>query len=156
MNNEEEIAIECLKNRLKILHNNTQWATEESIRIVLNLIDKQQKEIEKLKQEMEERLIGREEITKYEMGYEIENNYISKDKIRDKQKELEVMLRTYIENSKKDIYYNSEYVNSIEMSIKTLEELLDELEDNSLNKSNNDLNDLNDLQIIKIIGVKDE
>ena len=58
--------------------------------------------------------------------YYIEENYINKDKIRGKIKELEAMLRTYIENSKNDIYYKSEYINSIEMSIKTLKELLTE------------------------------
>ena len=49
MSEEEKKAIEYLKNRLEILHNNTQWATENSIKIVLNLIKKQQKEIEKYK-----------------------------------------------------------------------------------------------------------
>ena len=49
MSEEEKKAIEYLENRLDILHNNTQWATEENIKIVLNLIDKQQKEIEELK-----------------------------------------------------------------------------------------------------------
>lgn len=50
----------------------------EKLHCILNLIGKQQKEVEKLKQE----------ITKYEMGYEIDKNYISKDKIREKIKEL--------------------------------------------------------------------
>ena len=49
MSDEEKKAIEYLKNRLEILHNNTQWATENSIKIVLNLIEKQSKEIEELK-----------------------------------------------------------------------------------------------------------
>ena len=49
MSDEEKKAIEYLKNRLEILHNNTQWATENSIKIVLNLIEKQFKEIEELK-----------------------------------------------------------------------------------------------------------
>ena len=102
MSDEEKKAIEKLSSK----QNETTWVDtirqikreeindavitrQKYITTILNLIEKQQKEIEKLKQEMEERLIGREEITKYEMGYEIENNYISKDKIRDKIKELE-------------------------------------------------------------------
>lgn len=91
----------------------------EMLQSLLDLYNKEkekntslQKEIEKLKQEMEERLIGREEITKYEMGYEIENNYISKDKIKNKIKELE--------NLYKNKYFHIDYVKEI------LEELLEE------------------------------
>ena len=52
MNEEEKQAIEYLKSRLEILHNNTQWATENSIKVILNLIQKQQKEIEELNAEI--------------------------------------------------------------------------------------------------------
>lgn len=88
MTEEEKKAIECLKGRLEILHNNTQWATENSIKVVLNLIDKQQKEIEKLKQTI---IIDENVITSLEKDlFEGGSNYIvSKDKIRNKIKNLE-------------------------------------------------------------------
>ena len=53
MSEEEKKAIEYLENRLDILHNNTQWATEESIKVVLSLIKKQQKEIEEYEKDFE-------------------------------------------------------------------------------------------------------
>lgn len=51
MTEEEKKAIEYLENRLDILHNNTQWATENSIKVVLNLIEKQQEKIKSLETE---------------------------------------------------------------------------------------------------------
>ena len=78
MSDEEKKAIEYLKNRLEILHNNTQWATENSIKIVLNLIEKQFKEIEELK--------------KYEKYYEemeeVNKKFIAVDKIKAKIEEV--------------------------------------------------------------------
>ena len=51
MNKEEKKAIEYLENRLDILHNNTQWATEKNIKVVLNLVEKLQKEIKHQRQQ---------------------------------------------------------------------------------------------------------
>ena len=51
LNEEEKEAIEYLENRLDILHNNTQWATEKSIKVVLNLTKKQQREIKHQRQQ---------------------------------------------------------------------------------------------------------
>ena len=119
MNEEEKRAIECLKNRLEILHNNTQWATENSIKVVLNLIDKQQKEIEELKKEYEE--LYKDNLKQWEdkckLAIELDNETVSKDKIREKIKE--------IENVEIDKISREEY-NRKEFAIEILLELLEE------------------------------
>ena len=51
LSEEEKKAIEYLENRLDILHNNTQWTTEKSIKIVLNLVEKLQREIKHQRQQ---------------------------------------------------------------------------------------------------------
>lgn len=97
-------AIEYLENRLDILHNNTQWATEKSIKVVLNLTKKQQREIKHQRQqrkywrdifyeqqkEIKELTLDLEEMTKSNnhklenwVHKNILNSYISKDKIRE-------------------------------------------------------------------------
>lgn len=82
MSEEEKKAIEYLENRLDILHNNTQWATEESIKVVLSLIKKQQKEIEKYKNVIDNRDFTWKQ--KYEETFEyVKEEFISKDKIRE-------------------------------------------------------------------------
>ena len=53
-------------------------------------------------------------------------NYISKDKIREKIKELENKLNNFCEEVGKGFYYNNEWVNSMKMAINTLYELLEE------------------------------
>ena len=129
MTEEEKKAIEYLKNRLEILHNNTQWATENSIKVILNLIDKQQKEIEELKEnydelfkkyEMKKVLFVRKDHNTKELLSELyirkdtlNDDYISKDKIKEKIKELEENYSEF-----------SEY--PIGKSIEILRELLEE------------------------------
>ena len=108
MSEEEKKAIEYLKNRLEILHNNTQWATENNIKVVLNLIEKQQKEIEELK----EKNASLQKEIKLMKSININDNYISKDKVKNKIKELE--------NLYKDKYFHIDYVKEI------LEKLLEE------------------------------
>lgn len=101
---EEKKAIEYLENRLDILHNNTQWATEKSIKVVLNLTEKQQREIKHQRQqrkywrdifyeqqkEIKELTLDLEEMTKSNnhklenwVHKNILNSYISKHKIRE-------------------------------------------------------------------------
>lgn len=77
MTEEEKKAIEYLKNRLEILHNNTQWATENSIKVVLNLIEKQQKELEG------------QGLRLLELAHMLTFDYISKDKIKKLIKEIQ-------------------------------------------------------------------
>lgn len=104
LSEEEKKAIEYLENRLDILHNNTQWATEKSIKVVLNLTKKQQREIKHQRQqrkywrdifyeqqkEIKELTLDLEEMTKSNnhklenwVHKNILNSYISKDKIRE-------------------------------------------------------------------------
>lgn len=109
LSEEEKKAIEYLENRLDILHNNTQWATEKSIKVVLNLTEKQRKEIKHQRQqkkywrdifyeqqkEIKELTLDLEEMTKSNnhklknwVYKNILNSYISKHKIREKIEEL--------------------------------------------------------------------
>ena len=95
MNEEEKKAIEYLETRLDILHNNTQWATEKSIKTVLNLIEKQQKEIYKLNRKQADDEMLNDTF--------IERDYISRNKIREKIKyiknltfEENLIIRNYI------------------------------------------------------------
>lgn len=109
LSEEEKKAIEYLENRLDILHNNTQWATEKSIKVVLNLTEKQRKEIKHQRQqrkywrdifyeqqkEIKELTLDLEEMTKSNnhklenwVHKNILNSYISKYKIREKIEEL--------------------------------------------------------------------
>lgn len=109
LSEEEKKAIEYLENRLDILHNNTQWATEKSIKVVLNLTEKQQREIKHQRQqrkywrdifyeqqkEIKELTLDLEEMTKSNnhklenwVHKNILNSYISKAKIRKKIEEL--------------------------------------------------------------------
>ena len=109
LSEEEKKAIEYLENRLDILHNNTQWATEKSIKVVLNLTEKQRKEIKHQRQqrkywrdifyeqqkEIKELTLDLEEMTKSNnhklknwIHKNILNSYISKHKIREKIEEL--------------------------------------------------------------------
>lgn len=104
LSEEEKKAIEYLENRLDILHNNTQWATEKSIKVVLNLTEKQRKEIKHQRQqrkywrdifyeqqkEIKELTLDLEEMTKSNnhklenwVHKNILNSYISKAKIRE-------------------------------------------------------------------------
>ncbi len=132
MTDEEKKAIEYLKNRLEILHNNTQWATEDSIKVVLNLIEKRKEEVEQLANGI--RVLGTnpdittEEIIKEftekpiteEYMKEFKNRYISKDEV--------LKALGYEENDEeyKRIYNKDELIISL---IRTINEECDRLED---------------------------
>lgn len=80
MTDEENKAIEYWKTQMEIIHWNTQLASEYYMKILLELIEKQQKEIELLKEENE----------KYKNPpFFDEDNYTENDKIKAKIKELE-------------------------------------------------------------------
>ena len=87
-----------------------------SIDIALYLIDKQQKEIKELKKP--------KYIINCETGSvtKIDNDFISKDKIRDKIKELEESIRIYNESS----YYDNDYISRLKAQIIILQSLLKE------------------------------
>lgn len=93
MTDEEKKAIEYWKTHMEILHWNTQLASEHYIKVLLDLIEKQQKEIEKLKdinKKLEARKYMLNTITGEVTAIPIDNNYISKDKIKAKIEELEI------------------------------------------------------------------
>lgn len=89
--NEEKKAIEMLRNydnedNLHKIH--------QSINVLLNLIEKQQKEIEKYKKVIDNRDFTWKQ--KYEETFEYVNKeFISKDKIRDKIKEYDDFYKEY-------------------------------------------------------------
>jgi DNA-binding protein H-NS len=86
MLDEENKAIEYWKTHMEILHWNTQLASEYYIKILLNLIDKQQKEIEELKDKFSDEKIRNIVIKRYREV--IEKDYISRDKIKAKIEEV--------------------------------------------------------------------
>lgn len=106
--NEEKQAIEYLKARL---YGNEGCylidVAQSDLRIFLNLVENQQKEIEYLK----------EQIPQDKIFYYSEKDYISKDKIREKIKELEKKKDWFIKYKTSDEVYNK---------IEILEELLGE------------------------------
>ena len=90
--------------------------TIRQITIILNLIEKQQKEIEELKQEMEKR-----KWVRIKENGEVEPLlYISKDKIREKIKEL---LKNGKEMTEEERQGQTEYLQG---KLKAYEELLEE------------------------------
>ena len=90
MSDEEKKAIEYWKTHMEILHWNTQIASEYYIKILLNLIEKQSKEIKELKEKNE-----------YLPNW-VSKKYISKDKIKAKIEEWkkEAQIRINVINNK--------------------------------------------------------
>ena len=113
LSEEEKKAIEYLENRLDILHNNTQWTTEKSIKIVLNLVEKLQREI---KHQRQQRKYWRDNF--YEQQKEIEelkfnnhmvgkwNKYLEKDCIS--KNRIKEIINKYIDVEDHLIYKSQE------------------------------------------------
>lgn len=113
LSEEEKKAIEYLENRLDILHNNTQWTTEKSIKIVLNLVEKLQREI---KHQRQQRKYWRDNF--YEQQKEIEelkfnnhmvgkwNEYLDKDCIS--KNRIKEIINKYIDVEDHLIYKSQE------------------------------------------------
>ena len=91
----------------------------DAIATILNLIEKQQEEIEELKEAIKERETRlQEEINENcKLKTELYGNSISKDKIRDKILELEEI---------KNAFQNDEWKREYNYKIEPLKELLDE------------------------------
>lgn len=87
MTDEEKKAIEYWKTHMKILHWNTQLASEHYIKVLLDLIEKQQKEIEELKEECKEVVCVPEGTCFMLEPKDVDKKW--KDKIKAKIKELE-------------------------------------------------------------------
>ncbi len=84
MSEEEKKAIEYWKRDIEFYHLNTQLASEHYAQIILNLIEKQQKEIEALN-EIKQQICNEELITQ---DY-VQDNFIAKDKIRETLKKYD-------------------------------------------------------------------
>lgn len=121
MSEEEKKAIEILNNiEYKDLYSDKFYDNRD---IVLNLIEKQQKEIEELKEENAEQL---EVITEWVNGERINDiKHISKDKIKEKIKELEEEIEEKQENCL-DFTLIHEHEIDTNGIIEVLEELLEE------------------------------
>lgn len=90
MTEEENRAIEYLKNRYWYVDD---YDTEIAVETILKLLEKQQKEIEELKEENAEQL---EVITEWVNGERINDiKHISKDKIRKEIRQLEALDKQY-------------------------------------------------------------
>ena len=129
MSEEEKKAIENLKEVVDLYNDECLITTDydfKSIEIILNLIEKQKKEIEELKMKLwkkeliidgmkEDRRIAVEEIQ--------EQYYVSKDKIREKIEEYNKMINaTY-----KDLTHYADYRRDVCFEIKNvLNELLED------------------------------
>ena len=128
--NDIDYAIGCAYNYLAEFGEDTKenLARLDRAGEMANIIEKQQKEIEELKEAIKERETRlQEEINENcKLKTELYGNSISKDKIRDKIKELENKLENFYEEVGKGFYFNNEYVNSVKMAINKLYELLEE------------------------------
>ena len=89
LSDEEKKAIEYWKTHMKILHWNTQLASEHYIKVLLDLIEKQSKEIEELK-DSNNKLYNILQDNKQQTKYSLENNDKKwEDKIKAKIEELQ-------------------------------------------------------------------
>ena len=112
MNKKEINAIKCLE--VDMLDN-------KQIEIILNLIKKQQKEIEELKKHKEhEQEYQNGEVFSAKQIYYIEENYIDKDKIREKIEKYE---KDYERQDKEELF-NMTKITAGKLS--ALQELLEE------------------------------
>ena len=106
MSNEEKKAIERLiiyKDKIKDeLYPIIDFEEEKAIGIVLNLIEKQQKEIEELKEK-------NMHITKETVDF-INSHYIHKDKIKAKIEEIQNMYDELPKNPKEHLHSRTEYL----------------------------------------------
>ena len=114
---DENINVKCGKETIK------------QITIILNLIEKQSKEIEELKKEYERVRAGRNWLSEHisaqiatpELFYKlVEENYISKDKIKAEIEELDNQKRQWIED-RDNKHKDSEIIYAIEVLQSLLE-----------------------------------
>ena len=148
MNNEEKKAVETLKDLAStIYYGDMNFIESDDLKIILNLIEKQQKEIDlceeteialnnrildleeinkkhqKLNRELREEIERQGNIREIEEKY-IEENFISKDKIRAKIKSLEEKIHIVIPNEYNKVEIMNEFKN--EGAVDILKELLEE------------------------------
>ena len=121
MNKEEKETVEELRKQLRLAINIDDVTTvirNDNAQTILNLIEKQQKEIEELKQEMEKR-----KWVRIKENGEVEPLlYISKDKIRDKIRHYQELQDNYIKKY-------DEINEGLQVMINVLQELIEEREE---------------------------
>lgn len=120
MSEEEKKAIEYWKTHMEILHWNTQLASEHYINVLLNLIEKQSKEIEYLKSQ----------IPTDKIFYYSYKDFISKDKIKAKIEECREILYSFEKElelkANKDKFIHKEGMSCLLGQISILQSLLEE------------------------------
>ena len=126
MNEEERKAIEILNTfelrRKTKKYKEISLEDSQSVEMLLNLIEKLQKENEKLKNKLLDTLEGQKVIEEETPQY-IKENYISKEKIEDKVRELERYIQ---ENSDDEGYFGDINPSIIYAQTTMLEEILKE------------------------------
>lgn len=131
MSDEEKKAIEKVKEAIRIDEErrittiyDEKPLFREQLQTILNLIDKQQREIE---HQREQRKLWRDNFYKQEKEIkELKKSFISKHKIREKIKELEVLYNVTLEEPKASFemfYFIQSYIDKVK---DILNELLEE------------------------------
>lgn len=115
MGEEEMKAVDYWKNYMEILHWNTQLASEHYMKVLLDLIEKQSKEIEELKEKNE-----------YLPNW-VSKKYVSKAKIKEKIEEVEIELENYAAD-KINVFSGQTYMEKFKLlgKLYILKELLEE------------------------------
>lgn len=122
MSEEEKKAIEYWKRDIEFYHCNTQLASEHYAQIILNLIEKQQKELEQEKEKnkgLETDNIDLKEKNRL-IAENLSRSYISKDKIKEKIKELKEEIK--LARKEKDLVIVAE----LELQVDILKQILKE------------------------------
>lgn len=97
-----------------------------ALETALNLIEKHQKEIKKYKKFIEDKTkIGKDIQTFINKDY-VEQEYISKDKIRDKIKNSEILKHNYLANTETSAIVYKDIIDIVDAQINVLKELLGE------------------------------
>lgn len=127
---EEKQAIETAKIVANKKYGSIMFLEIKDVEIILNLVEKQQKEIERYKRIAEMNLKDGEEF-KNEMcehrcilKSEMKENYISKEAIRNKIEELQEELKSYEEMNMGLLRH--ELISEVKVKIRTIKELLGE------------------------------
>ena len=122
MSEEEKKAIEYWKRDIEFYHCNTQLASEHYAQIILNLIEKQQKELEQEKEKNKGLETDNIDLKKKNrlIAENLSRSYISKDKIKEKIKELKEEIK--LARKEKDLVIVAE----LELQVDILKQILKE------------------------------
>ena len=103
---------------------------EDNMEIVLNLIEKLQKENKKLKNKLLDTLKG-QKVIKEETPQHIKENYIPVEKVKDKIEELNRRIEIYTKYVEQGVETDVEWVDNVadRETVKVLQELIEEREE---------------------------